>query len=233
MAHFIRWNLGAVVFSLLAVASMSLDYNASFFFAPLLLSDRSGNTQIKCRAACADISNDHALHLGGYVAWILSKEENDAAAAVLPAALLQTGLSTPPVYVVLGGNRWTSNSAVWYWTEFPAQWIAHDARGLPFYSGVTKTNGPAPWYANFGVNEPNNYLGNETQLALLAGTGTWNDLTADKFGSVGGCICRRWTTPTASYTYTKKDSGSLTKACSESSTTNFVCVRESTSATAH
>jgi hypothetical protein len=177
---------------------MQCSHNTSFFLAPLPTINDNLNIQANCRTACANISNDDAQHLRGYVAWILSEDED---MAVHELTKTYSNISN----FVLGGNRRTPSGgidgSIWYWTEFPAQWIAHDARGLPFYNGTTWTNGSALRYANFSAGEPNMYDKFETQLTFLA-TGGWNDARNDQTARIAGCVCRRWAAVAATPTST-------------------------------
>jgi hypothetical protein len=163
----------------LSLASMAFgdqrNTTALFFFAPLPLdASLSDGIQSLCRTACANTSQD-ANHLGGYVAWILSLEENNAVFDLTSSLAKQPGVLS---YFVLGGNRRTqvggTNGTVWYWTEAPAQILAQDQRGLPFYNGSSE-NGTHLRYANFTPGEPNN--ASETQLVFTNTTGMWNELS--------------------------------------------------------
>jgi hypothetical protein len=194
-----------LMIALLSLASMAVDNQrnttALFFFASLPLNaPLSDGIQSLCRTACANTSHD-ANHLGGYVAWILSLEENNAVFELTSSLAKQPGVLS---YFVLGGNRRTqtggTNGKVWYWTEFPAQMIAHNQRGLPFYNGTSEAGRPLR-YTNFTPGEPNNAL--DTQLVFTNTTGMWNDLSDTTLSEVGGCICRRWATPSRTPTVEK------------------------------
>jgi hypothetical protein len=74
-----------------------------FFLAPLPADNGSAaKIQASCRPACANISNDHAHHLGGYVAWILTEEEEKT---VFELTKTFSSYRYRYSYFVFGGNR--------------------------------------------------------------------------------------------------------------------------------
>ncbi|CUG85549.1 membrane-associated protein, putative, partial [Bodo saltans] len=173
-----------------------------------------GGVAVNCRRECEKPANDKRLLVGGFMAWITSAAENGAVANLI-------GSTSFTGFLALGGSRNPSNTT-WYWTEYPAQVLGRSPRGIPFYEGVTMSQGGrALGYANFLNLEPNNAPnsmtpGQETQVCFQFSQQLgWNDASVFDIG-ITGCVCRRFRTLSYSITAGTSSTVSLSMTSSNS-----------------
>jgi hypothetical protein len=67
----------AVVAAFTVLCSSSVTRLSGFFLVVYPSPRRVADARSYCRSDCATPSNDKANHLGGYLGWILTEEEND------------------------------------------------------------------------------------------------------------------------------------------------------------
>ncbi|CUE62223.1 Hypothetical protein, putative, partial [Bodo saltans] len=175
----------------------------SDFFLVVYPSPRaSSNPQFQCRSDCANPANDNAEHIGGFVAWIFSSQDNNQMVSLLT-------ISTTGGSFTLGGNRQPS-SLTWYWNEYPPKVLSRNALGVPFWQGAVGGSAINNLYNNFQFGNPSNSNAGETQLSIHYSSGVfgWNDISVS--AATSGCVCRRFATPTETVTTAPSESSSPT-----------------------
>lgn len=230
--HFIT----VVVVAVISATCVDARNASTFFIVPLEPAGNSTDVQTTCGISCKVAAND------AYVAWILSPVENDIVSSlisVIPRAtygyyiLGGNRRAVPPVKGALNESSVCNGSSVvsgtiWHWTVLPTQFIAHNTQGLPFFNGTLRNASLPMGYANFSTDEPSNSNHIETQLSISASTGTWNDLpiSCTNFTSchIFGCVCRHWSTRTASGSQSQMTSLTPSKPASKTLDSGFLIV---------
>jgi hypothetical protein len=171
----------AVVAALVVLCSSSVARLSGFFLVLYPSPRRVADPTSYCRTDCATPSNDKANHVGGYLAWILSEEENNDVMSLI----YEQAVSVVPVagYLVLGGSR-KSSGTTFYWNEYPAQVLGNNPLGIAFYEGVNRSTGTGTthpingMYNFFLAGQPDNDAKNENILCFIRDPNAWgwNDM---------------------------------------------------------